>query len=302
MTVLTAGVVLSPFVSDANIFGENANLSFAQDQTETSITSVDVFDTKASEKPRNQIITYTVQNGDTLSTIANRFGISEDTIKWENDLRNDRITTGDELKILPVSGIAHKVARGDTVYTIAQKYSAFSQAIADFPFNDFANPQTFSLVEGQILIVPEGTPPQVAPRVSTPRFIATAPQGAVTGGGFSWPVRGTLNQGYAWYHQGIDIGASVGTPVVSATSGTVSQVYTSGWHGGYGVHVIISGSNGYTTLYAHLSSVNVSPGDSVAAGGTTIGWVGMTGRTTGPHLHFEVRGPGGFINPLSVVQ
>ena len=159
MAVLTAGAIVSPFISDANFFGENQNLTFAQG-TDSSIATVDVFNTETSEKPRDKIITYRVQNGDTISTIAKRFGISEETVKWANDLRSDSITAGDELEILPVTGMAHKVIRGDTVYSIAKKYGAQAQAIADFPFNDFANPQTFSLVEGQILIVPEGVKPE----------------------------------------------------------------------------------------------------------------------------------------------
>ena len=301
MAILTVGVVVSPFISDTNLFGQGHNLSFAQNLDKQSITSFDVFDTKESDKPRSEIITYTVQNGDTISTIAKKFGVSEDTVKWENSLKSDRITTGDSLRILPVSGIAYKVVRGDTVYTIAKKYSAYAQAIADFPFNDFANPQTFSLVEGQILIVPEGVPPKEVPVIIRSRYIATGPI-TVGASGFTWPVRGTINQGYVWYHPGIDIGAPTGTPVVSATSGTVSEVYTGGWNGGYGVHVIISGSNGYTTLYAHLSGINVSPGQKVVAGWTIIGWVGVTGRTTGSHLHFEIRGGAGFLNPLGIMQ
>ncbi len=303
MAVLTIGVIVSPYVTDANLFGENSNLSFAQNigGSESSITTPDVFNTESSEKPRDKIIVYTVQNGDTLATISKKFGISVETIKWANDLKVDTITTGDSLQILPVSGIAHKVARGDTVYSIAKKYSANSQGIVDFPFNDFANPQTFSLIEGQILIVPEGIKPEEAPKFVRPRYIASGPV-EVTTGGFTWPARGPINQGFVWYHKGIDIGGPVGTPIVAASSGRVSEVYNSGWNGGYGIHVIIAGENGYSTLYAHMSGTNVSPGDIVSAGKSVIGWIGMTGRTTGPHLHFEVRGGGGFINPLSVVQ
>lgn len=303
MSILTLGVIVSPFISDTNLFGQSENLSFAQNGTggSDSITTIDVFNTEASEKPRDKIITYIVEKGDTISTIGKKFGISEETIKWTNDLKSDNITVGDQLQILPVTGIAHKVQRGDTIYTIAKKYSAEAQAIADFPFNDFANPQTFSIVEGQILIVPEGVKPEEAPKFVRPRFIATGPV-TITGGGFTWPLRGPINQGYAWYHKGIDIGAPVGSPVVSANSGRVSEVYNSGWNGGYGVHVIIAGDNGYTTLYSHLSGTNVSPGDAVAAGQTLIGWVGVTGRTTGSHLHFEIRSGAGFSNPLAVMQ
>lgn len=303
MSVLTLGVIASPFITDANLLGETSNLSFAQNVggAESSITTTDVFNTELSDKPRDKIITYSVQNGDTIGTISKKFGISVETIKWANDLKTDTIATGDKLDILPVTGMAHKVARGDTVYSIAKKYSANAQAIVDFPFNDFANPQTFSLVEGQVLIVPDGVKPEEAPRFVRPRYIATGPV-EVTTGGFTWPVRGTINQGFAWYHKGIDIGGPIGTPIVAASTGRVSEVYNSGWNGGYGIHVIITGDNGYTTLYSHMAATNVSPGDLVAAGKSVIGWIGMTGRTTGPHLHFEVRGGGGFLNPLSVVQ
>src|SRR3990170_8035263 len=272
MAVLTAGAIVSPFISDANFFGENQNLTFAQG-TDSSIATVDVFNTETSEKPRDKIITYRVQNGDTISTIAKRFGISEETVKWANDLRSDSITAGDELEILPVTGMAHKVIRGDTVYSIAKKYGAQAQAIADFPFNDFANPQTFSLVEGQILIVPEGVKPEEAPKIVRRQYIASGPV-EVGASGFTWPARGTINQGYTWYHRGIDIGGDIGTPIVAGQSGRVSEVYTSGWNGGYGIHVIIAGDNGYSTLYSHMSGVNVSPGDRVEAGRSLIGWIG----------------------------
>ncbi len=300
MGVLTLGIVVSPFITDSNLFGRSSALSFAEGVggPDESIGNIDVFDTKASDKPRDRVISYTVQKGDTISTIAKKFSISTDTIKWANNLKGDSITVGDSLDILPVSGVSHKVSRGDTVYTIAKKYGANAQAIVDFPFNDFANPQTFSLVEGQILIVPDGAPPTEAPRIIRQQFIATGPV-QISGGGFTWPVRGTVNQGYAWYHQAVDLGAPLGTPIVAAHSGRVAQVYTSGWNGGYGIHVLISGDNGYTTLYAHMSGVNVSVGQSVTAGSSVVGWVGLTGRTTGPHLHFEIRGSGGLLNPLS---
>ncbi len=301
MALLTVGVVVSPFVSDTNLFGQNKTLSFAQGTQDSSITTSDVFNTEASEKPRDKIITYTVQTGDTISTVARKFGISTDTIKWQNNLTSDSIGVGDTLEILPVTGVSHKVTRGDTVYTIAKKYSSNAQSIVDFPFNDFANPQTFSLIEGEILIVPDGVPPAIAPRFVRQQYIATGPV-SVTAGGFTWPIHGTINQTFSWYHRAVDLGAPVGTPVAAASNGHVAEVYTSGWNGGYGIHVLIAGDNGYTTLYAHMMGVNVSVGQAVTAGKSIIGWVGMTGRTTGPHLHFEVRSGGGFLDPLGVLR
>ncbi len=301
MTVLTLGVIFSPFISDTNLFGQNKNLSFAQGATDSSITSVDVFNTQTSQKPRDKILTYTVQNGDTISTVAKKFGVSTDTIKWQNSLTSDTITAGDQLDVLPVTGVSHKVVRGETVYTIAKKYGIDAQSIVDFPFNDFANPQTFSLIEGEILIVPDGVPPQEAPRVIRTQYIATGPV-SISAGGFTWPIHGLVTQGFSWYHQAADIAAPYGSPIVASSNGTVSEVFTSGYNGGYGTHVLIHGDNGYTTLYAHMSGVNVSVGQTVAAGKSVVGWIGLTGRTTGPHVHFEVRGGGSFYNPLSFLQ
>ena len=305
MAVLSFGVLISPFITEKNPFSENENLlSFAQDITSErqNLDPQDVFQTQLSDKPRSEIITYTVQKGDTVSGIAKKFGVSEDTIKWRNNLRGDGITVGDTLEILPVTGVAHKVSSGETIYTIAKKYSSNPQALVDFPFNDFADPQTFSLVIGQTVIVPEGVQPEAAPIYVARRTFVTTGSSTVLGSGFAWPVRGTMNQYYAWYHRAIDIGASVGTPIIAAQSGTVSYAVAGGWNYGYGTHVIISGANGYETLYAHMSGLNVGSGQTVVAGQTVVGWVGLTGRTTGAHLHFEVRSGGGLLNPLSFLH
>lgn len=305
MAVLSLGVLISPLITEQNPFSKNQNLlSFAQDiSTEKqSLAPQDVFQTQLSDKPRSEIVSYTVQKGDTLSGIAKKFSVSEDTIRWQNDLTNDDITVGDTLQILPVTGIAHKVTSGETIYTIAKKYSSNPQAIVDFPFNDFADPQTFSLVVGQTLIVPDGVQPQAAPiYIARKTFTPSGPV-VITGAGFTWPIHGTMNQYFSWYHKAIDIGAPLGTPVLAAHTGTVSEAISGGWNYGYGTHVIISGDNGYQTMYAHMSSLNVSSGEHVTAGATVIGWVGLTGRTTGPHLHFEIRSGSNFYDPLSFLH
>lgn len=305
MAVLSFGVLISPFITQQNPFSENRDLlSFAQDISgqRQSLETQDVFQTQLSDKPRSEIITYTVQKGDTLSGIAKKFGISEDTIRWRNNLRGDDLTVGDTLEMLPVTGIAHKVVSGDTIYTIAKKYSTNPQGIVDFPFNDFADPQTFSLVVGQTVIVPDGVQPEAAPVYVAKRGPSTVSQRAVSGAGFSWPINGTMNQYFSWYHKAVDLGAPIGTPVVAAHSGTISEAIAGGWNYGYGTHVIISGDNGYQTMYAHMSALNVSSGQRVVGGSTVVGWVGMTGRTTGPHLHFEVRSGGSFYDPLSFLH
>lgn len=309
MVVLGIGVLIAPLLADTfPIFQSSASeltdLEMAENQQQSVLVGQDVFNTAISEKPRDEIVNYTVQKGDTISTIAQKFNISTDTIKWENDLSSDTITVGDELKILPVSGISHKVTSGDTVYTIAKKYDTEAQKIVDFPFNDFANPETFALVVGQNVVVPDGVQPAEQPVYQQRRqtYYATGPVKSVTGGGITWPVRGGVSQFASWYHMALDITSNVGTPVVAAQSGTVTKVNVGSWDGGYGTNVLVDDGSGTQTLYAHMSGVNVGIGAQVAGGRTVVGWVGMTGRTTGPHLHFEVRKGGALVNPISYLQ
>jgi len=302
--VLGLGVIFSPILASTYpVFSQTSTESPTIEITpppQSIVVGEDVFGTQVSQKPRDKIITYTVQHGDTLSTIARKFGISADTIKWQNSLTSDSLTTGDSLDILPVSGISYKVQAGDTVYTIAKKFDTNPQKIVDWPFNDYANPETFSLVTGQSLIVPDGVPPAKKPSapIRPQVFIAQNP-GAASSAGFTWPLSGGISQYYTWYHPGIDITDAIGTPIVAANSGVVSRVVLGSYDGGFGNNVYISGDNGYTTHYAHMSGANVGVGQRVVGGSTVIGWVGMTGRTTGPHLHFEVISGGGTVNPLS---
>lgn len=307
MLVLFIGVMIGPFLADTYpIFASNTQTVLGIDsQSEEQSIEVgsDVFETKDSKKPRDKIITYTVQKGDTLSIIAKKFEVTTDTIKWVNDLKSDNLAIGDELKILPVTGMAHKVASGESIYSIAKKYDTEPQKIVDFPFNDFANPETFSLVVGQILIVPDGIKPSEKPNYirRQPVYIASGPV-TISSSGFTWPVRGGISQFATWYHMALDITSDLGTPVFAAHDGTVSKVSLGTWDYGYGNNVYIDGTAGAGSHYAHLSTVNVSAGQTVTAGKTVIGYVGLTGRTTGPHLHFEVSQNGSLLNPMNVLQ
>lgn len=253
----------------------------------------------ASDKVRDKALEYVVQPGDTLSVIAEKYGISADTIKWENNLTStNQIKPGQKLRILPVSGVKHTVTRGETVYSIAKKYEANAQAIVDFPFNTFADNESFALEVGQELIVPDGKKPNAAPRPLQNVARRTPDAGAVSATGqFAWPMGGVITQGFAWYHRGVDIATAHGTPIVAADSG---RVVVAGWpdNGGYGNRVVIDHGNGYETLYAHLSKVHVTVGQTVRRG-DVLGLEGSTGRSTGPHLHFEIRRSGTFLNPLS---
>lgn len=304
MVVLAVGIIIAPFLADIYpIFSSNqaANITLAQAQEQSISLDSDVFQTQISEKPRDKVIVYTVEKGDTISTIAKKYDISQDTIRWLNDLPNDNLTVGDELRIPPVTGIVHKVDRGESIYTIAKKYDISPQAIVDFPFNDFANPQTFALVEGQTLIVPDGVKP--AEKV-LPRALVFVPQysGVLSAAGFTWPLRGSISQFASWYHMGIDITSPVGTPIVAAQNGTVVKASAGTWDGGYGTSVVIDNGSGWKSNYAHMSGLNVSAGDTVIAGKTVIGWVGLTGRTTGAHLHFEIIRGGQLVNPMQYLQ
>ncbi len=304
MGVLGIGVIVSPFLADTYpIFSEskeNALQISSPSENQSIAVDANVFQTSISLKPRDKIIDYTVEKGDTLSTIADKFGISTETIRWANDLTNDNIAIGDSLKILPVTGIAHKVVKGESVYSIAKKLDSDAQKIVDFPFNDFANPETFSLVEGQILIVPDGVKPAEQPTFKRQVYVAQGPV-TISGLGFTWPVRGIVSQFAAWYHMAIDITSSFGTPIVSAQNGVVESVSVGTWDSGYGTNVYIRNGD-VQTHYAHMSGVNVSVGQSVTAGSTVLGWIGMTGRTTGPHVHFEVIKSGVLVNPLPYLQ
>lgn len=254
-----------------------------------------------------EIISHYVQEGETLESIAIRYGLEVDTVLWENNLRStDTIKPGQELKILPINGVRHKVARGETIYSIGKKYSLEGsqiQMIVDYPFNEFLNDETFELATGQFIVVPEGIKPEekrVVPQ--RPGVMAQTPNaGSVTArGSFVWPASGGITQRYSFYHKAIDIANRGGGPILAADSGTVVGA---GWldNSGYGNRVLIDHGNGYITLYAHLRVVQVSQGQTVNRG-DVIGQMGSTGRSTGTHLHFEIRQGGVLHNPLSFLN
>ncbi len=305
MGVLAVGVLVGPFIADTYPIFASTNSAINQLPTTHSgeqPISVDnnIFQTDVSQKPRDRIITYTVQRGDTISSIAEKFGISTDTIKWQNDLTSNTLNEGDTLEILPVTGIAYKVQSGDTVYSIAKKYGVDAQNIVNYPFNDYANPETFSLVVGQMLVVPNGVPPTEAPAKQV--YLAQIPTNVAPSGGWNWPIYGVITQYPIWYHMAYDLAAPVGTPIKATKDGVVSKVVVGGWNTGYGTFVMVDHGDGYSSLYAHMEAVNVHVGESVVGGQTVVGFIGLTGRTTGPHVHFEIRKNDITINPAIFVH
>ena len=305
MMVLFIGVALAPFLADTYPIlaskADNNLQGLSSSQNQSVEIGDDVFQTDISVKPRDKDITYTVERGDTLSTIARKYGISVNTVEWANDLTGDDVSVGDTFKILPVSGIEYKVERGDTIYSIAKKLDTDPQKIVDFPFNDFANPETFALVSGQTLIVPDGIKPSEQLYIQ-PQVYAVQGPIAVSTMGFFWPVKGVITQFASWYHMALDIAAPYGTPIIAAESGKVTYVSLGTWDTGYGNNVWVDNGEGYATHYAHMITSNVSIGQTVVGGKTIIGWIGLTGRTTGPHVHFEIRRNGVLVNPLPYLQ
>jgi len=244
-----------------------------------------------------EIITYKVNSGDTLASIAKKFNLGVSSIKWSNNLKNDLIKPGQTLTIPPFDGIVHKVDAGETVYSIAKKYNVTAQNIVNFPLNDFVDIDTFSLSSGQTLFVPGGII-ENKPVIQT-QFIAQIQAGSRGQSNFIWPTSGIMTQYPVAYHMALDIANPSQPPVLAADSGTV--IYAGCVNVGYGCHVIIDHGNGYQSLYAHLSSYSVGAGNSVGQC-SQIGNMGSTGRSTGTHLHFEIRSGGVLLNPLGFLK
>lgn len=304
MASITAlGLLIAPIVAEEFPgVGEDPWATFSPSEV-LSAATVDTT-TEISSDTRGKIIEYTVAEGDTVSSIADKFGVSTDTVLWQNNLSaKSLVKPGMTLEILPVSGVSHKVQKGDTVYSIAKKYNSEAQAVVDFPFNTFVNDETFALAVGQIVIVPDGVPPAEVPARPPSSFAKQKTPDAgtvVASGAFVWPASGTITQRYVWYHKGIDIANNTSPDILAADSGTV---VIAGWpdNRGFGNRVVIDHGNGYRTLYAHLSRVYVSVGQTVARG-NSIGKMGSTGRSTGIHVHFEVLSAGNYLNPLNVLR
>ena len=277
----------------------------------TASAYVTDFNTLQAEEVRQyrggEIIIHSVAEGETVSSIAQRYGLQITTVMWENNLtETSKIKPGQELKILPLDGVRHKVSRGETIVSIGKKYGLEGseiQVMVDYPFNEFLNDETFDLATGQYLVVPDGVKASVTSTTGrVARQIQITPDaGSVTAtGSFVWPATGRITQGYRFYHKAIDIANKGGSTILAADSGTVIGA---GWLDGYGYgnRIIIDHGNGFVTLYAHLSTVQVKAGQKVNRG-DLIGRMGSTGRSTGTHLHFEIRQGGVLLNPLSFLN
>lgn len=301
-SLAAVGMFIAPVIAN-ELPGRNVNpWDLQSPSTVLSAATIDpTTHTLVSEGVRDSIIDYEVKEGDTVNLIAQKFDVSINTVLWQNSLTTSSpIKPGQILKILPVTGVSHKVIKGDSVYTIAKKYDVDPQQIVNYPFNSFSNDETYDLAVGQILIVPDGVKPNDVP--SAPRIKQITPNAGtvVASGQFAWPTSGRITQNFVWYHPGLDVANHAAPEVLAADSG---RVVVAGWvdNYGYGNRVVIDHGNGYKTLYAHLQKIYVVVGQTVARG-NAVGQMGSTGRSTGTHLHFEVSVNGSKINPLSVLK
>jgi len=265
-------------------------------------------DHDASHRPgSDQISIYVVRAGETISQIATMFNVSVNTIVWTNNLKTKDVHEGQVLIILPISGVKYSVKAGDTIESIAKAYKGDATEIKNY--NNLSDNAV--LATGTEIIIPDGEIAAVVPviikkpvvkspksSIGGPQHAAALPDVAVTEGDttgyYMRPLLGGIKtQGIHGYNA-VDIGTPVGSTVYAAASGSVIISRDSGWNGGYGEYIVIAHSNGTQTLYAHLSGTIVVEGQSVVQG-QVLGYSGSTGKSTGPHLHFEVRGA---VNPF----
>ena len=262
-------------------------------------------------EPEDVYFTYVVQRGDTVASIATRFGLEMETLLWNNShlqLDPDLLLIGEELTIPTRDGILYTVRLGDTLLDVADIYQTDVEDIAGLTANQVNDPD--SVLEGMVLLLPGAVPPPPPPPAATSQsfFAAGVPEetpaasyaASAAFAGFIWPVVGPIGdyfgtpRGAGTYHSGLDICAATGTPIAAAAGGQVVLVSAGG---GYGNYVVVRHDNGLETLYAHLSEVWVAQGQWVVQG-EAVGAAGATGWATGPHLHLEVRQSGVAVDPL----
>lgn len=273
-----------------------------------------VLKTTIPARPRYTVLDHTVARGDSVFGISKEFSIKPDSLLWANfDLLNDSpdsLRPGQELSVPPTDGVLYKWKAGDTIEKVAAAYKAKTEDILNWPGNnlDLTDPQP---AVDQLVMIPGGWRESKAftlPTITRGRGTGTTgiggsacgAGGAVGSGAFIFPTGNHFLSGNDYYagHLGIDLAIGLDEPVYAADSGVVTMA--SGSSGGYGNVVMIDHGNGYSTVYAHLNTINVSACQSVGRG-QVIGGAGTTGNSTGVHLHFEVRKGGANIDPWYVL-
>ncbi len=284
-----SGVIESPeliLVNENNIYPATPPVT-VEPQVLGSIVGESNQGKSSPSHTRKRITEYVIKEGDTLSSIAEKFGISVNTILWANDIsKNSTLTPGERLTILPVDGVMHLVKRGETVSGIAAKYNIESDKISSF--NELEDKG--EIYKGDILILPGAEQIQK-------RYYASSQSSNVPNSYFILPTTGKITQKRHFYNA-VDVANNCGTPVVAAAGGRVIEVRYNSWPAGN--YVKVEHYNGLITMYAHLSRINVTTGNSVSQG-EQIGYMGTTGLTTGCHLHFDLLS-NTTVNPLSKYQ
>ena len=281
IALLAAAANIDP---NPNKMGEIAPISSG----ETLVADIAMSNEVNTDVPVNtQISTYIVQSGDTVSGIAKMFGVSVSTVLWANNINSkSALHAGDTLVILPISGITYTVKKGDTIKGIVNTYNADIDEV--LAYNDITLSSTLSI--GDTIIIPNA---EITISVPTKIVVGSNPAHDTNGpsytGYYIRPIDGGRKTQALHGYNGIDLANNTGTPIHASAAGTVIVARSSGYNGGYGNFVIISHDNGTQTLYAHASKVLVSAGQQVVQG-QSIATIGSTGRSTGPHLHFEIRG------------
>lgn len=277
MTSQTMSILKPVVISNSTNIDEEFN--FDEEVLSATTGSLRMSNEELDFPMDDTISVYEVKKGDTIGGIARLYGVSKNTIVWANDLKSETVRLGDTLVILPMTGIRHTIQKGETVSSIAKKYNADAEDI--YKFNGIGSGQ--KLTVGEVVLVPDGESTAVPAKQKISNLITTK---------IGWLVRpisgGRRSQGIHG-HNGVDLANKIGTSVVAAADGRVILAKAGGWNGGYGSMIIVLHSNGVQTLYSHLSAVYVNTGQTVSQG-TVIGALGNTGKSTGPHLHFEVRG------------
>ena len=291
-------VIETPFI-DKEYEADNTKIS-PDSSSLVLINPEDINLTTTNEivNTRTDAIIYTVQTGDIIGKIAEKFNVSANTILWENNLSwRSTIKPGLKLNILPNSGINHEVKSGDTVLAIAKKYQIEAQDIVFS--NKLAN--AGDIKKGDLLFIPGGIKPATVKSSYTSRQTITylPPASTDSGTKLLWPLNShRITQYYHWGHHALDVGDKTGNPIYASESGKIER---SGWNKGYGYNIVINHGNGLKTLYAHASSLLVNAGETVSRG-QTIALIGSTGWSTGPHIHYEVRVNGAKQNPLNYIK
>lgn len=254
---------------------------------------------------------YIVREGDSASSIAEQFGVSVGTILWENKLGPyDILRPGRKLVVLPVSGVSYTVGKGETLEQIAKKFSVEAERISEYNETTLAGKK---LAAGVSLVIPGGRPyvaprpvaPASAPtrlttRTTVPKPASALPAAPEAGTRLLWPtVSHHINQYFSWRHTGIDVHGDLSTPIYAADDGVAVIVEYK--KTGYGQSIVVDHGNGIRTRYGHASQIFIAQGDTVKRG-QIIAMIGSTGRSTGPHLHFEVLVAGKRVNPFGYTR